>query len=195
MTIPVLAAILINSCILNVQDTLQSHIENGKFYGIFPIDGDYVVYSDTIAIIGQLTKEGISDKAKRFFGRNEGAKYFFESENQDTSDLVYQGVLSKGVMSQKSDVHFTIGIHCTESLCQFKIFEVVMDLSRDLEAPVVSNSGGHTHIIGSVKTGTIDGAISLENIDINIGEFSKKYCEKMNDRFARIMADLKLALQ
>ena len=204
MTIPILATILINSCIANAHDTLPSHIENGKFYGIFPVDGDNVVYADTIAIIGQVNKESVHEKAKAFFGRNKAAKYFFESENQDTGDQVYQGVLNKGVMSKilndgampkKSDVHFSIAIQFTDSLCQFKIYEVVLDLSRDQYAPVISNYGGQTHIVGSVKTGTIEGAISLENIDIDKGEFSKRYCEKINDRFTSIMGDLKTALQ
>ena len=190
-----MATILINSCLVNVQDTLQSHIENGKFYGIFPVDGDYVVYTDTVAVIGQISKEGINNKATAFFSRNEDSKYYFESESQDTSDLVYQGVLSKGVMSQKSDVHFSIGVHFTDSICQFRISEVVFDLSRDQTAPVIGGTGDKTHIIGSVKTGTIDGAISLENIDINKGEFSKRYCQKINDKFTKIMQDLKNALR
>ena len=146
MTIPILATILINTCLINVQDTLQSHIENGKFYGIFPVDGEYVVYTDTVVVIGQVGKEGIKEKTTAFFSRNEDAKYYFESESQDAGDLVYQRVLSKGVMSQKSDVHFSIGIHFTDSVYQFKISEVVFDLSRDQNAPVVGSSGGQTHI-------------------------------------------------
>jgi predicted nucleotide-binding protein (sugar kinase/HSP70/actin superfamily) len=46
-----------------------------------------------------------------------------------------------------------------------------------------------------VKIDTSDSAIPLENIDIGKGEFSSRYCEKINGRFTLIMENLKTALQ
>jgi hypothetical protein len=185
---------LISSYYANAQDTLQSHIENGKFYGIFPVVEKYVVYADTVVFAGAVNKEGIYDKAKAFFDKKEDANYYFESEDKDAGELIYQGELRNGMMSQKSDVHFNLVLHFSDSICRFQLYEVVLASSQAKYTQMAGGAPGQMHT-GSVETGTVDRAIQLENINVDKGEFSRRYCEKMNKRFAAIMEGLGAALR
>jgi hypothetical protein len=176
----------------DAQDNLHEHIENGKFYGIFPIDDNYISYSDSLVITGYVNKDSLYDKAKAFFDQKEDAKYYFESEDKDAGELVYQGVLNKGIFSDKSDVHFNLVLHFSDSICTIRIFEIVLASTKAQYSPAMNNLGGQT-VMGSVKTGVNETANQIENITIDKGEFSKRYCEKINNQFLSIMNGLRTA--
>lgn len=187
MKILILLTSLIGFHYANAQDSLQSHIENGRFYSIFPVVGDYVAYSDSIPLAGSLNKDSFYYKAISFFDKNEDAKYYFESEDMDAGELIYQGELHKSVISRKSDVHFTVVLHFTGDSCRFKLFEVVVASSKAQDIPImVEGVGGQTHV-SHVRGETIDRATQLENITIDKDEFSRRYCEKINKQFMHIM--------
>ena len=190
----VLIAFLIPSLYAHAQYGLQSHIENGKFYGIFPVSDNHVLYADTVVFAGAVNKDALYDKATAFFDKKEDANYYFESEDKDAGELVYQGELRGGIMSQKSDVHFNLALHFSDSICRFQLYEVVIASSRDQYTQTTSNVGGQMHT-GSVKTGTEDKAINLENINVDKGEFLSRYCEKLNKHFSAIILGLGAALR
>src|ERR1700730_3894387 len=121
MRILTLLSFLISASYVHAQDSLESHIENGKLFGIFPIVENHVVYADSIVLSGSVTKDSLYDKAKAFFDKKEDAKYYFESEDKDAGELIYQGELNKtaiSVISKKSDVHFSVALHFTDSSCR-----------------------------------------------------------------------------
>ena len=198
MKILILLAALIGFHCANAQDSLQSHIEDGKFYGIFPVSGDHVAYSESIAIPGSPGKDSLYYKAISFFDKNEDAKYYFESEDMGAGELIYQGKLRKSVISEKSDVHFTVVLHFTGDSCQFKLFEVVVASKAKYkqgttyygeQRPV--GTGVPTYVAADVWTSagvkTKDRTTLLENITIDKDEFSRQYCEKINKRLLHIM--------
>lgn len=193
MRILILLSFLISSLYVHAQDSLQSHIENGKFYGIFPVTDVYVVYADSIVFNGFAGKDSIYDKARAFFDKKEDAKYYFESENKEIGEFTYQGELSKSLISKKSDVHFTLSFHCTDTSCVFKLGEIVIASEEIIYAPGRMASPGHP-AGPDIKTGTIDHAVQLENITLGKGEFSRRYCEKMDRQFLTIMDGLRKAL-
>lgn len=174
----ILLTFLICSCYVNAQGTLQSHIEDGKFYGIFPVIENNVVYTDSIVLTGSVSRESLFDQAKAFFDKREDAKYYFESEDKTAGELVYQGELNRSMMSQKSDVHFNIMLRFSYSSCWIKLSEVVIASPRNgMQA-------------GVVKTEVIESATALEHITMGKGEYSVRYCEKINKRFKGIMDEL-----
>jgi hypothetical protein len=176
----------------DAQDNLHEHIENGKFYGIFPVAENYIGYTDTISLTGPLDKDSLYDKAKSFFDQKEDAKYYFESEDKEAGELVYQGQLNKGILSDKSDVHFNLVLHFSDSICTIRLFEIVMASTKAQYSPTMNNMGGQT-VLGNVKTGVNETAIQIENITIDKGKFSKRYCEKINNQFLSIMKGLRTA--
>jgi len=192
MKILILLASLIGFGYASAQDSLQSHIENGKFYGIFPVVGDYVTYSESIALTGSVNKGSFYYKAISFFDKNEDAKYYFESEDMDAGELIYQGELHKSVISRKSDVRFSVVLHFTGDSCRFKLFEVVVASSKAQDIPVMEGVGGQTHVV-HVRGETIDRATQLENVTIDKDEFSRRYCEKINRQLMHIMDGISAA--
>ena len=82
MKILILLASLIGFGYASAQDSLQSHIENGKFYGIFPVVGDYVIYSDSIALTGSVSKDSLYYKAISFFDHN---RVFYDTTDHLTT--------------------------------------------------------------------------------------------------------------
>jgi len=195
MKAPFLLAVLTICFIFSKgQDSkIQSQIESGKFYGIFPKEGNYIVYSDTVLIAGPVNKEDLLTRTKDFFARNDGAKYFFESESSETGDIVYQGVLNRSLMSQKSVVHFSMSGHIADSGYIIRIYEIVMAKPESQYVPITSQTGGQLHT-GYIKTDNEDKTVSLENVDIDKGEFSRKYCEKLDKKFTMILDELKAAI-
>jgi len=170
---------VLSACFANAQENVKSHIENGKFFGIFPLDENLVVYTDTIVYAGSVNKDSLYYKAKTFFEKNDNARYYFESEDKDVGKIIYQG--------QKSDIHFTIVLQLTDSNCSIKLFEIVVASTKSQYSSTMSG--------GKVKTGEVDKAVALENIDIDRGDFSRKAFEKMDDRFRSIMEDLSSTLR
>ena len=181
-------ALLASFICADAQDNLQSHIENGKFYGIFPVTENYVGYTDTLALSSSLNKDSFYDKAKAFFNQKEDAKYYFESEDRDAGELVYQGKLSKNIFSQNLDIHFTVSLHFTDSICIIKLFEIVMATPKAQYDPYPANGPGN--MVGGIKINKVQNATLLENISIGKGEFSRKYCEEINNRFINIINGL-----
>ena len=190
----VLFGFLISACHANGQETFLSRIDSGKFYGIFPVVENHIVYSDTVILNGSADEESLFDRARVFFDRKEDAKYYFESEDKGSGELVYQGELDKSLMSQKPAVHFSLILQFKDSACLFKLFEVVITSPRAQYMPSLGyGTGGHV-TAGVVKTDPVETAISLENITIDKGEFSRRYCQKLDKRFATIMEGLRAAL-
>lgn len=173
----------------DAQDNLHSHLENGRYYGIFPVGENYVCYIDSLVVTGSLNKDSLFDKAKTYFNQKDDAKYYFESEDKDAGELVYQGELNKGIFSQSTGIHFTMTLHFTDSICTFRLSEVVMASPAQYD-PKGYYSPSNIPING-VKTNINENATQLENLTIGKGEFSRKYCEKINDRFIAIMTGLK----
>jgi hypothetical protein len=194
MRILVLIGFLISSWQANGQENFQSKIDSGKLYGIFPVLENRVVYSDTIVIAGSPGKENIFDRAKTYFDKKEDAKYYFESEDLDAGELVYQGELSNGLMSQKSVAHFSMVIQIKDSSCLIKLFEVVISSPKAQWVLAEGMGAGGRSETRLVKTDPIETAIQLENITIDKGEFSRKHCEKLDKRFIRIVEGLRTAL-
>ena len=173
----------------NAQDSLQSPAGNGKLYGIFPLVETNVVYTDTVVLTGSVKKESLYDLAKGYFDKKEEAKYYFESEDKDAGELIYQGELKRGVMSKKSDIHFTITLQISDSVCRIKLFEVVLSSP---EANYLTGLGYTTSSAGNGKTRTEikETATPLENITVGKGEYSVGYCEKIDDRLKNIVDGL-----
>jgi hypothetical protein len=182
------------SCYVNAQENLQIHIEDGKFYGIFPVVVNNVVYSDSIVLTGSVGRESLYDQAKAFFDKREDAKYYFESEDSVAGELVYQGELNKSIMSQNSDVHFNIMLRFSDSSCWIKLYEVVIASPRPHYSPSIGY-GSNGAQAGVVKADAIDSATPLENITVGKGEYSVRYCEKINKRFKGIMDGLNNAFR
>jgi hypothetical protein len=194
MRILVLIGILISSWHANAQESFQSKIDSGKFYGIFPVLENHVVYSDTIVLTASPDKEGLFDKAKAYFDKKEDAKYYFESEDNDAGELVYQGELNNGLMSQKLVTHFSMVIQIKDSICLTRLFEIVISSPKAQWVPVAGAGTGNHATVGVVKTDPVESAVQLENITIDKGEFSRKHCEKLDKRFSHIIEGLKAAL-
>jgi hypothetical protein len=188
-TIVVLLFLIFSFAHLSAQDNLHSHLENGKFYGIFPVAENYVCYTDSLVFTGSINKDSLFDRAKAFFDQKEDAKYYFESEDKEAGELIYQGKLNKSIYSQNSDIHFTIDFHFVDSGCIVKLFEVVMATPHDQYDPVFKNGPGHT--VTGRKINYDLKAAELENITIGKGEFSRKYCEELDNRFISIMNRVK----
>jgi hypothetical protein len=197
MRILILILFLAGSHCIQAQDSLQSYSGNGKFYGIFPLSEGKVVYSDTILFIQGPVRDSIYYKATAFFKQQEDAKYYFQSEDKELGEMTYQGKLKKSILSQKSDVHFTLYLHYTDSGCLFVLNEIVIASSKDEYSQAMPGPGigGQLSAGGRVKLSTIERATDLENIAIDEDEFSKRYCEKMNQRLVAVMANLKSALR
>jgi hypothetical protein len=184
---------LINFIYANAQDNLHSHLENGKYFGIFPVSDNYVCYNDSLVVTGSLNKDSLFDKAKSYFDQKEDAKYYFESEDKDAGELVYQGELNKNIFSQSTGIHFTMVLHFADSVCALKLSEVVMASPTQWD-PKAYYSTSNTPING-LKTNINENATQLENLNIGKGEFSRKYCEKINNRFITIMTGLRTSLE
>jgi hypothetical protein len=183
-----LFVLLTGSICANAQDNLHEHIENGKFYGIFPVTENFVGYTDSLALIGPLNKDSLYDKARAFFDQKEDAKYYFESEDREAGELIYQGKLSKNIFSQNLDIHFTVILNFIDSICIIKLFEIVMATPKAQYDP---NPGyGPGNMVGGIKLNKVQNATQLENISIGKGEFSRKYCEEINKRFINIINGL-----
>jgi hypothetical protein len=191
---PGLIIFIIFSCQANGQESFQSKIDSGKFYGIFPVVESRVVYSDTIALTAPADKEGLFDRAKTYFDKKEDAKYYFESEDLDGGELVYQGELNNGLMSQKLVTHFSMVIQIKDSICLTKLFEIVIASPKAQWVPVAGAGTGNHYTVGVTKTDPVESAVQLENITIDKGEFSRKHCEKMDKRFSHLMEGLRTAL-
>jgi hypothetical protein len=189
MRIITVFSFLVTFIYADAQDNLHSHLENGKYYGIFPVGDNYVCYCDSLVVTGSLNKDSLFDKAKSYFDLKEDAKYYFESEDKDAGELVYQGELSKSLFSQSTGIHFTMFLHFAESICTIKLSEVVM------ASPTQWNPNGYYNPsntpMNGIKTNIIENATQLENLKIGKGEFSRKYCEKINNRFIAIMTGLR----
>jgi hypothetical protein len=194
MRIFVLIIFIIISWNASAQESFDSKIDSGKFYGIFPVVENRVVYSDAIVLTASADKEGLFDKAKTYFDKKEDAKYYFESEDKDAGELVYQGELSNGLMSQKLVTHFSLVIQIKDSVCLAKLFEIVISSPKAQWVPVVGAGTGNHATVGVMKTDPVESAVQLENITIDKGEFSRKHCEKMDKRFSHLMEGLKAAL-
>jgi hypothetical protein len=194
MRILFLFSFLVSSWHANSQETFQAKIDSGKFYGIFPVLENRVVYSDTIDLAASPNKEGLFDRAKTYFDKKEDAKYYFESEDMDAGELVYQGELSNGLMSQKLVTHFSMVIQIKDSVCLTKLFEIVISSPKAQWIPVAGVGTGNHATVGVVKTDPVESAVQLENITIDKGDFSRKHCEKLDKRFVRIMEGLRAAL-
>jgi hypothetical protein len=194
MRILVLIIFIISSCHANGQESFQAKIDSGKFYGIFPVVENRVVYSDTIVLAAAPDKENMFDRAKTYFDKKEDAKYYFESEDKDAGELVYQGELSNGLMSQKLVTHFSMVIQIKDSICLTKLFEIVISSPKAQWVPVAGVGTGNHATIGVVKTDPVESAVLLENITIDKGDFSRKHCEKLDKRFVHILEGLKTAL-
>jgi hypothetical protein len=190
-----LLSFLISIVYADAQDNLHSNIENGKFYGIFPVAENYIAYIDTLVLTGPVNKDSLYDKAKAFFDQKEDAKYYLESEDRDAGELVYQGELNKSIMSDKSDVHFSVVLHFSDTICSIRLSDIVMASSKAQYSPAMSNMNGGMTTTGSVKTGVKETAMQIENITIDKSEFSRKYCEKINSRFLTIMSGLKTTFE
>jgi len=187
-------ALLTNIIFADAQDNLHEHIENGKFYGIFPVTENFVGYTDSLALIGSLNKDSLYDKAKVFFEQKEDANYYFESEDRETGELVYQGELNKGILSDNPDVHFSVALHFLDSICTIRLFEIVIVSKKEQYSSTVNfMNRGVPMNPGTVKTGVQETPTQLENITIGKGEFSKRYCEKINNRFISIVNGLRTA--
>jgi len=177
------------------RDSLQSFSGNGKFYQIFPLVHGKVVYTDSVLASGKSNRESFLDKAKIFFSNHEDAKYDFQPENPGNGIVTYEGKLKKSSFSVKSDVYFNIDLDCSNSSCQFNLYEIVFASSRPANSTGAITGMDGQAIVGGSKTNTMDKAVYLENIPFDQGEFSKKYCEKLDGRLMEIMRQLKAALR
>jgi hypothetical protein len=186
-----LAVLLVLTCYARAQDGLQAHLEDGKYLGIFPVVGNDVVYTDSVMSNGSAGKDMLMDKAKAFFDKKEDAKYYFESEDHEAGEIIYQGELNKSIMSRKSDVHFTMSMRISDSVCRFRLYEIVMAYAEGDYSPAIDRYNGK---IGTASKRTSDSAVQLEQITIDKGEFSRSYCEKLNKRFMMIMQGLEEGL-
>ena len=184
------------------EDSVLSVSGNGKFYQIFPLVHAKVVYTDSVLASGKTSRDSFLYKAKVFFSNHEDAKYDFQSEDQGNGVVTYEGKLKKGYFSEKSDVYFSIDLDCSDSGCQFNLYEIIFASSKPVNngsagswnGNATGSWGGHVLFEGS-NTNTIDKAMYLENIPFDQGEYSRKYCEKLDAKLTEIMQHLKAALR
>ena len=113
----------------------------------------------------------------------------------NAGELIYQGELSKSIMSDKSDVHFTVALHFSDTICSIRLSDIVMASSKAQYSPTMSSFNGQMIATGSVKTGVKETAVQIENITIDKSEFSRKYCDKINGRFLTIMSGLRATFE
>lgn len=176
-------------------DSLSSFSGNGKFYQIFPLVHAKVIYADSVLVLGKTTRADFLSKARVFFSNHDDAKYDFESEDQSSGVVTYEGKLKKNVYSVKSDVYFSINLDCTDSGCQFNLYEIIFATSKPVNSTGVITGMDGQAMFGGSKTNTMDKATFLENIPFDQGEFSRKYCEKLDGRLTEVMQHLKAALR
>src|SRR6267154_1175803 len=101
--------ILMSLHFAQAQTGFQSHVADGQFYGIFPADDHSVVYADTVLFESIINRDKLTVKAKAFFDKKEDAKYYFESEDKDSGELIYQGEFQTGgLASEKTSIHFSL---------------------------------------------------------------------------------------
>jgi hypothetical protein len=173
------------------QTGFQSHVTDGQFYGIFPADDHSVIYADTLVFAGIINRDNLSAKAKEFFDKKEDATYYFESENKDSGELIYQGEFhTGGLASEKTNIHFSLVLNMKDSVCAYKLTEIVLASTEVYYSP--SAMPGSTAM---VKSKGEDRATQLENIDMDKTSYSRKYFEKLNKRFTAIMDGLNAALR
>jgi hypothetical protein len=163
------------------QDSTEIVVYHEKLFGIFPTVDNKVAYNDNISPEKKLARDSFYLKSKAFFADNSVAKYDLASDDSEKGELLYEATLRRSMFSSKSDVHFSVKVNYSDAGCSFDLFEVIFAYSR-------------SQYSGNVRTGTIENAVNLENITFDKGEFTKKYCEKLNTQFLTIMANLKAAL-
>jgi hypothetical protein len=195
MKIFVLLCVLIPAFNANGQDSLQLSRDKGKLYGIFPLVDAKVAYVDSIVFKDKPARDSFNYKVLAFFTAEQDAKYYFQSEDKESGEIIYQGKLKKSFFSAKSDVHFTMDLHYSESGCFIKLAEVVIASSkpRNTKGMIIGFDGqliaGHSGI-----NNNIDKAIDLENIPFDEDEFSARYCEKLDQRLSELVQDIKSAI-
>ena len=189
-----LLCFLIPASIVNGQDSLHLSGETGKLYGIFPLMGTKVVYVDSAFFKTIPGRDSFYYKASTFFTAQEDAKYYFQSEDKESGNMIYQGKLKKSFFSSKSDVHFRIDLQYTDSGYLFKLYELVIASSKPVNTTgLIMGFDGHPIAGHSSLNNNVDKAINLENIPYNKDEFSIRYCEKLDQRLSELMQHFKSA--
>ncbi len=173
----------------NAQESFQSNIEYGRFYGIFPVAGNQVLYAGSISCNGSASRDSIYEKAKIYFGKNKEAKFQFVSANKDSGEVLYQGLLNSGAFSSKSDLRFNISIYFKEKVCLLNLYQIMIS-PTEAKSGFSFNGGAGS---ASLNSGSADSAGPIENIVPDKGEFSRRYCQKIDQRFLTIIAGLKSA--